>query len=252
MSVGVAAAHSPNKPIKGPGTSCLTLRGGTDAAFAPPIGYLQDVFLLTFKRLTAPLCEGLSLELQKRGFYPQGGGVAQLSVPALPPNTPLPCWDLTQRGHLVSITGYAVTAGKLRPDIAQRMASTAKRELQAALQDPAVLFGPEMQAPGGSQGPDSSSTAADSSSKVADAPAGASRSPSSIPSVVIDIQPIHEPADRAVGNGGSILLVAQTSTGCLFGASAIAERGVTAEAVGAMAARDLLEELHSGAAVDQW
>jgi RNA 3'-terminal phosphate cyclase (ATP) len=67
---------------------------------------------------------------------------------------------------------------------------------------------------------------------------------------VLDIQAVQE--DRAVGDGGSIVLVAETSTGCLLGASALAERGVTAEAVGAMAARDLLEELRSGAAVDQW
>jgi RNA 3'-terminal phosphate cyclase (ATP) len=251
VRVCLTAANRPNKRVKGLGMSCLTLRGGTDAAFAPPIGYLQHVFLPTFKRLTSPQCSGLSLELVKRGFYPQGGGVAQLSVPALPSNTPLPCWELTERGHLVSITGYAVTAGKLRPDIAQRMATAAKHGLQPALKDPAVLFGPQLQASSSSKADTSSSTAAASSDTAAEQ-AGSSRSPSSIPSVVVDIQAVQEPLDRAVGNGGSILLVAETSTGCLFGASAIAERGVTAEAVGALAARDLLEDLRSGAAVDQW
>jgi hypothetical protein len=38
----------------------------------------------------------------------------------------------------------------------------------------------------------------------------------------------------------------------LAGASALAERGVAAEAVGAAAAAELLEALQSGAAVDDW
>jgi RNA 3'-terminal phosphate cyclase (ATP) len=205
----------------------------------------------TFKRLTGPLCDGVSLELVRRGFYPKGGGVAQLTVPTLPPNTPLPSWELTQRGHLVSITGYVVTAGKLRPDVGQRMATAAKHGLQAALKDPTVLFGPQLQVPSSSRDASSSSTATASNGVVVKQ-AGSSRDPSSIPSVVVDIQAVQETPERAVGNGGSILLVAETSTGCLFGASAIAELGVTAEAAGAMAARDLLEELRTGAAVDCW
>jgi len=236
-------------------SSSLTLKGGTDAAFAPPIGYLQHVFLPTLRRLIAPLGQELSLNLIKRGFYPKGGGEVQLLVPALSQNTPLPAWDITQRGYLIRITGYAVTAGKLRPDIGQRMANSASHSLRAVLKDEEVLFG------GGSTQPSSSGVCG--TSGTADAAAsnaqqqrtstpGSQLSADSIPSVVVDVQVIHEPQERAVGDGGSIVLVAETSTGCLLGASALAERGVSAEAVGAMAARDLLEELRSGAAVDSW
>lgn len=249
-----SSSHAPNAAA----TSHLTLKGGTDASFAPPIGYLQHVFLPTLQRLIAPWGTGLSLDLQRRGFFPKGGGVVQLTVPALPPDTPLPAWNLTNRGHLVRIRGWAVVAGKLRAEIAQRMASSATQALRAALDDPAVLFGAAgassssrrgsgdlMQAAGGS-------TAQQQQRGPAATNSDSSVPPSILPSVVLDIVAQHEPPERAVGDGGSIVLVAETSTGCLLGASALTERGVSAEAVGAMAARDLLEELRSGAAVDSW
>jgi RNA 3'-terminal phosphate cyclase (ATP) len=61
-------------------SSTLTLRGGTDASFAPPIGYLQHVLLPTLQRLLRPAAAGLQLQLVRRGFYPKGGGEAVLQV----------------------------------------------------------------------------------------------------------------------------------------------------------------------------
>lgn len=60
--------------------SCLTLCGGTDASFAPPIGYLQHVLLPTLQRLLGTAGAGLDLKLVRRGFYPKGGGEAVLQV----------------------------------------------------------------------------------------------------------------------------------------------------------------------------
>jgi len=57
---------------------------------------------------------------------------------------------------------------------------------------------------------------------------------------------------RAQGNGGSIVVIAKTSTGCLFGGSALAERGKTSEQVGQAAAEELLEGLAHGGCVDGW
>lgn len=270
--------HRPAKRSKPGSCSCLTLKGGTDAAFAPPIGYLQHVFLPTLKRLIAPQAADLSIELIRRGFYPKGGGEVQVIVPALPHGTALPAFDVTQRGHLVSIRGYAVTAGKLRADVCQRMATAATRDLKAAFKDPAVLFGAVHSNSSGQtaaeeqqQQQHSSMAAVPAAAAAADGQVynlpssqeqqhtGARSScddSSSIPhtpsSVVVDIQAVCLPPEQAVGDGGSLVLVAETSTGCLLGASALAERGVAAEALGAMAARDLLEELRSGAAVDSW
>jgi hypothetical protein len=121
----------------------------------------------------------------------------------------------------------------MRPDIGQRMAAAVRRALAPVLQDKDVVFGAHQ------QHATTTTTTSGSSS-------------SSSPGVTFDLQVVHEPPERAVAEGGSVVLVAETSTGCLLGASALAQRGVSAEAVGAMAARDLLEELRSGAAADQW
>jgi RNA 3'-terminal phosphate cyclase len=153
---------------------------------------------------------------------------------------------------LVKISGYVVTAGKLRPDIGQRMATSAKQNLKECLQDPGVLFGAAHADFTSSSGPAGSNADAAAAAGSLQQQPHINRDPGSIPTVVLDINAAQESTDRAFGDGGSIVLVAETSTGCLFGASALAERGVTAEALGAMAARDLLEELRTGAAVDQW
>ncbi len=47
-------------------------------------------------------------------------------------------------------------------------------------------------------------------------------------------------------------MVAETSTGCLLGASGIGERGVQAEQIANTAADELIEAVCSGACVDQW
>ena len=50
------------------GVSQLTLRGGTDATMAPPVGYAQHVLLPLLRRhLRVDVC----LALARRGFYPK-------------------------------------------------------------------------------------------------------------------------------------------------------------------------------------
>ena len=56
-------------------------------------------------------------------------------------------------------------------------------------------------------------------------------------------------ADQAIGAGGAIVLVAQTAH-TILGASAIAQRGVSAETLGAEAGRLLREEVSAGATLD--
>ena len=59
------------------GATELTLRGGTDAALAPPVGYLQQVLLPTLQRR---LGLGVCSQLVRRGFFPQGGGELRIEV----------------------------------------------------------------------------------------------------------------------------------------------------------------------------
>ena len=48
--------------------SVLELRGGTDAAMAPPVGYVQHVLLPMLHRLQKVEA---SIDLQRRGFFPK-------------------------------------------------------------------------------------------------------------------------------------------------------------------------------------
>lgn len=62
-----------------PGESRLTLEGGTDNPAAPPSRFLTDVWAPRVRQLGADL----HVEVERRGFYPAGGGrlVATLRVP---------------------------------------------------------------------------------------------------------------------------------------------------------------------------
>jgi RNA 3'-terminal phosphate cyclase (ATP) len=61
-----------------------------------------------------------------------------------------------------------------------------------------------------------------------------------------------ETPEAARGDGAGITLVAETDTGCLLGASALGERGVSAEEVGTRCGRALAVALASGACVDEY
>lgn len=62
---------------------------------------------------------------------------------------------------------------------------------------------------------------------------------------------VHEPPEGAVADGAGILMVADTDSGCVLGASAKGERGTSAEATGSMCAADLWSTIRSGACVDE-
>ena len=74
----------------------------------------------------------------------------------------------------------------------------------------------------------------------------------SLKHVSIQCDTLRESPDRAFGDGTGIIVVAETSTGCLLGASGIGERGVPAEQIACKAADELVEAVYSGACVDQW
>lgn len=100
------------------GESHLTLRGGTHVPWAPPISYLEHVFLPTLARMGV----GAQVELTRWGFYPAGGGEVQVRIMG---------WEgvlrpilLTERGKLQRIWGTAAVTN-LPAHIPQRMAARA-------------------------------------------------------------------------------------------------------------------------------
>ena len=70
--------------------------------------------------------------------------------------------------------------------------------------------------------------------------------------IPVQCETVAEPPEKALGDGTGIIIVAETSSGCLLGASGIGERGVPAEQIANTAADELIEAVWSGACVDQW
>jgi len=111
------------------GPSHLTLRGGTHVPWAPPVDYLQTVFLPT----TARMGLRAEVELTDWGFYPAGGGEIEVQVEGRPgPPAPL---RLMERGAVRRVWGRGVAAN-LPAHIPQRMANRASN-LLATMELPA-------------------------------------------------------------------------------------------------------------------
>jgi RNA 3'-terminal phosphate cyclase (ATP) len=105
-----------------PGSSRLTLRGGTHVSWSPPFPYLNEVYLPTLTRL------GLraTVELKRCGFYPAGGGEVVMQIEGDASSVrPL---SLTERGALGRVWGTALVAN-LPAHIPQRMANRARNLL---------------------------------------------------------------------------------------------------------------------------
>ena len=113
--------------------STLSLRGGTNATQAPQIDYTQHV-LLPFLRQHFGL--GVQLNVQKRGYFPKGGGMVSCSVDPHP--GVLPPVQLTQRGAVLAIHGEAHVAG-LPAHIARTMRTAATAQLVAAGVKPEII-----------------------------------------------------------------------------------------------------------------
>ena len=91
-------------------SSELVLEGGTHNPMAPPFDFLQQAFLPLVNRM-GPRVEAT---LKRRGFYPAGGGVVQVSIR---PGTPVP---LELESGPSTVTRAVAVVSKLAPDIGQR------------------------------------------------------------------------------------------------------------------------------------
>jgi len=107
------------------GESYLTLQGGTHVPWAPPVSYLEHIFLPTMAQMGVTA----RLELTRWGFYPAGGGEIRVQVVGredlLDPIT------LVERGKLQRVWGTAAVMN-LPAHIPQRMATRARNVLAEA------------------------------------------------------------------------------------------------------------------------
>lgn len=104
------------------GPASITVTGGTDVAWAPPIDYLRRVKL----PLLAEYGLETDLSVESRGFYPLGEGEATLT---LRPSSLSPL-DLVDRGSLRRVEVYSTADEELRePSVAERQAGAVAEAL---------------------------------------------------------------------------------------------------------------------------
>ena len=83
--------------------STLTLEGGTHNPWAPPYDFLEKAFLPLLGRMGATV----AARLERRGFYPAGGGRFTVSIEPAPRLARL---DLLERGTLRAVRGRAIVS----------------------------------------------------------------------------------------------------------------------------------------------
>ena len=103
------------------GRSEVTIEGGTHNMQAPPLDFLQKVFLPVVNRL-GPQIE---IRLEKYGFYPAGGGCFTATVE---PCERLSSFELLERGEIEHRSAVAIVANLAR-SIAQREIDTVAKLL---------------------------------------------------------------------------------------------------------------------------
>lgn len=91
----------------------LVVKGGTDVKWSPPVDFMRLVHLPILARF-GPACD---LEINSRGFYPEGGGEVAVEIS---PVAKLSGLDLSERGKVLSINGCAY-AQNLPEHVTSRM-----------------------------------------------------------------------------------------------------------------------------------
>lgn len=115
------------------GTSHLTLAGGTHVAWSPPFDYLKRVYLPTLARIGIKA----KVNLEKWGWYPQGGGVVKATVEGAAGSQNLCGLDLTRRGNLRRVRGLSASSN-LPKHIRGRQAGAVLQILRSAGLNPRV------------------------------------------------------------------------------------------------------------------
>ncbi|MEE8638049.1 MAG: RNA 3'-terminal phosphate cyclase [Candidatus Margulisiibacteriota bacterium] len=103
--------------------SNVVLKGGTHTDWAPPIDYLQDIFLPT----AAKMGFHASLDIERWGWFPIGQGIVKAKIQ--PVQGKLRAIELTDRGKLKRISGLSLVS-RLPLSIAERERDKALQRLK--------------------------------------------------------------------------------------------------------------------------
>ncbi|HEX5065655.1 MAG TPA: RNA 3'-terminal phosphate cyclase [Myxococcota bacterium] len=99
----------------------ITFEGGTHNPFAPPYDFIERAFLQVLARMGAKV----KLGLNRRGFYPAGGGSFDLELEA---GSSLDGLELLERGETVARQAHALVA-HLPGEIAKRELAVVREKL---------------------------------------------------------------------------------------------------------------------------
>jgi len=105
------------------GESDITITGGTHVPWSPPFHYLKYVFLPLLQRTGIDV----SLEIERWGFYPKGGGIIRASVKPVSSINPI---NIEQMGRLKNLKGISAV-GNLPLSIALRQKASALEVLKS-------------------------------------------------------------------------------------------------------------------------
>lgn len=117
----------------------LEITGGTDVKWSPTIDYMQHIFCGSLRKMGA----GINLEIEKRGFYPKGGGKVKITIkPAK-----LEPLNLTERGKLEKIDVWSIASENLKnAKVAERQVEGAAKVLGNKFGKIKVLYVPALSA----------------------------------------------------------------------------------------------------------
>ena len=109
----------------------MDLRGGTDVAWSPPVGFTQAALVPWLQHLGVDV----RIDILQRGFYPIGRGHVRCHVNhPLPKGQCLRTANLTTQGTIVKVVGTCYTAGQVPNHLANAMIATAEHFLGTELQ----------------------------------------------------------------------------------------------------------------------
>ena len=113
------------------GPTTLVVEGGTHASFAPSFDYLKYAYASALRTMGV----SVSLEIERYGFFPAGGGRIAVTIEPPSPWRPL---ELMERGKRTAVSARAYVAN-LHPGIAERELEVVRRELGWRKQDTEVV-----------------------------------------------------------------------------------------------------------------
>jgi RNA 3'-terminal phosphate cyclase len=214
----------------------LTVTGGTDVAWSPPLDYLEQVHFEWLRRLGADI----RLAVKTRGFYPRGGGRVVVRVQP---------WERLRRAvysvRAVEKARAGGGAARRRPEplaIVYRGELEELRVHSLATDDLAGASVAERQIEGFRH-------ALGAGDARANRTAHASRP--ALPPLAGDASENDASYVRAACTG-TVLFAFAAGTGALLGASGLGERGKRAERIGAEVAGELETAAATGAPLDRW